>query len=330
MNTDTHTEDSMSVQSSNEGKHNYKRTAWQLFRYAFEKTIERKDLIGWYSLVYIGLMFLIFATGAGGFILYSYGVPLPLISIGGFVLVLVWIVVSVIAAAALIFSVVQSKHTSYWSGWKLAWPNVLSLVWLGLLTSAILLPAAMLFVIPAIILGVYLALAQLIFAKEGRRGLNAMARSFQLIYGHWWSTMGRFALMMLAVILMSIVNGLIDSLFSDESVAGLIAVAINVIFQSIFAVFVLYMFYGWYEELSAKVPADEEQITRICSRFKIGIWVGAIAVLVLPLIASFVAFTVFKDDIIHWYIGKQFESQFDAGHTIPVDIDLDMDMNMTY
>jgi hypothetical protein len=81
-----------------------------------------------------------------------------------------------------------------------------------------------LFVIPGIYIGVRLAVSIEALVVEGRRGTQAMGRSWELVRGHWWHAFGT---LLVAALLTGLVNSLITAPFGDTNwfVQGLVAVA---------------------------------------------------------------------------------------------------------
>jgi hypothetical protein len=71
-------------------------------------------------------------------------------------------------------------------------------------------PVILLFIIPGIYLGVRLAVSIQALAVEGRRGTEAMGRSWGLVGGHWWHAFGT---LLVAFLLTGIVNAVITAPF---------------------------------------------------------------------------------------------------------------------
>jgi hypothetical protein len=67
-----------------------------------------------------------------------------------------------------------------------------------------------LFIIPGIYLGVRLAVSIQALVVEGRRGTEAMGRSWGLVGGHWWHAFGA---LLVAFLLTGIVNGVLTAPF---------------------------------------------------------------------------------------------------------------------
>ncbi len=67
-----------------------------------------------------------------------------------------------------------------------------SFLWLGLLMSLWVLGGLLLLIIPGIIIAIRFSLASYILIVEGRRGLNALMRSRDLVHGYTFTTLVRW------------------------------------------------------------------------------------------------------------------------------------------
>jgi hypothetical protein len=99
---------------------------------------------------------------------------------------------------------------SYRFGFHRFWSVLLVSVLVGLATIAGLI----LFVIPGIYIGVRLCVSIEALVVEGRRGTQAMGRSWELVGGHWWHAFGT---LLVAALLTGLVNALITAPFSGTS-----------------------------------------------------------------------------------------------------------------
>jgi Membrane domain of glycerophosphoryl diester phosphodiesterase len=79
-----------------------------------------------------------------------------------------------------------------------------------------------LFVIPGIYIGVRLVVSIEALVVEGRRGTQAMGRSWELVGGHWWHAFGT---LVVAWLIIGVVNSVITLPFGDTSwfVQGLVS-----------------------------------------------------------------------------------------------------------
>jgi hypothetical protein len=86
-----------------------------------------------------------------------------------------------------------------------------------------------LFVIPGIYVGVRLAVSIQALVVEGRRGTEAMGRSWGLVGGHWWHAFGT---LLVALLLIGIVNAVITAPFGAtgwfvQAVAAAVATVVT-------------------------------------------------------------------------------------------------------
>ena len=99
---------------------------------------------------------------------------------------------------------------SYRFGFHRFWSVLLVSVLVGLATVAGLI----LFIIPGIYIGVRLCVSIEALVVEGRRGTQAMGRSWELVGGHWWHAFGT---LLVAALLTGLVNALITAPFGGTS-----------------------------------------------------------------------------------------------------------------
>jgi hypothetical protein len=114
---------------------------------------------------------------------------------------------------------------SYRFGFHRIWSVLLVSVLVGLATVGGLI----LLVIPGIYIGVRLAVSIEALVVEGRRGTQAMGRSWELVGGHWWHA---FATLLVAWLLIGVVNAVIPAPFSGagwfvQAVAAAVATVVT-------------------------------------------------------------------------------------------------------
>ncbi len=110
------------------------------------------------------------------------------------------------AVAAEVAGEDPTVEQSYRFGFYRLGPVLLVSVLVGLAT----LGGLILLVIPGIYVGVRLAVSTQALVVEGRRGTEAIGRSWSLVGGHWWHA---FATLLVAVLLIGIVNAVITTPF---------------------------------------------------------------------------------------------------------------------
>jgi hypothetical protein len=114
------------------------------------------------------------------------------------------------AVAAEVAGEDPSLEQSYRFGFHWLGSVLLVSVLVGLATIAGLI----LFIIPGIWIGVRLAVSVEALVVEGRRGTQAMGRSWALVGGHWWHAFGA---LVVAGLLTGVVNALITTPFNNTS-----------------------------------------------------------------------------------------------------------------
>jgi hypothetical protein len=118
-----------------------------------------------------------------------------------------------------------SLEQSYRFGFHRLGSVLLVSVLVGLATIAGLI----LFIIPGIWIGVRLAVSVEALVVEGRRGTQAMGRSWELVGGHWWHAFGA---LVVAGLLTGVVNAVITTPFNNtgwfvQAVAAAVATVIT-------------------------------------------------------------------------------------------------------
>jgi hypothetical protein len=129
------------------------------------------------------------------------------------------------AVAAEVAGEDPSLEQSYRFGFHRIWSVLLVSVLVGLAT----LGGLILFILPGIYIGVRLAVSVEALVVEGRRGTQAMGRSWELVGGHWWHAFGA---LVVAGLLTGVVNAVITTPFNNtgwfvQAIAAAIATVIT-------------------------------------------------------------------------------------------------------
>jgi hypothetical protein len=114
---------------------------------------------------------------------------------------------------------------SYRFGFHRFWSVLLVSVLVGLA----IIGGLIVFIIPGIYIGVRLAVSIETLVVEGRRGTQAMGRSWELVGGHWWHAFGT---LVVAGLLTGVVNAVITAPFGNtgwfvQAVAAAVATVIT-------------------------------------------------------------------------------------------------------
>ena len=141
---------------------------------------------------------------------WSVGIAGLVAALAGVVMFLVLTGAITRAVAAEVAGEDPGVEQSYRFGFHRLGSVLLVSVLVGLATVAGLI----LLIIPGIYIGVRLAVSIEALVVEGRRGTEAMGRSWELVGGHWWHAFGT---LVVAGLLTGVVNAVITTPFSNTS-----------------------------------------------------------------------------------------------------------------
>jgi|GEM_PF-3643793 len=265
------------------------RTAWQLVQLSFERTFANPGLIAQYVLASIVVMGGAFAVGALGYATGNDSVFVAMAVLA----VVTGIVLVMVNALALLVTVVNEQRFSYWQAWQASWPLLWQFLLLSFVSTVVLWLGLVFLIVPGIVLAVYILLAQVVFVKEGHRGATALARSTELIYGAWWGTLGRLALLMLTIFLISFIVGFVEAFFTGDA-AELVLSLVSILLQLVVSIAMLHLIYAWYLERVQLVGTNNPSPSTV-KKFRIAAWVGAVAILFFPLVIGATVFSQLND-----------------------------------
>jgi hypothetical protein len=108
----------------------------------------------------------------------------------------------------------------------------------SILVGLAVLGGLILLVIPGIYIGVRLAVSIQALVVEGRRGTEAMRRSWALVGGHWWHSFGT---LILAALITGVVNGVITAPFGSgawfvQGIAAAVAAGVTLPYSALVGV----------------------------------------------------------------------------------------------
>jgi hypothetical protein len=169
----------------------------------------------------------------------SWGAFLLVGAIGALIAVIIAAVLqaaTVRAAAQATIGEQVDVKASYRYGFRRLW----SVVLVSLLVGLIVAVGFVLLIIPGIIFLVFLSVSIPVLVVEGRRGTDAMGRSWNLVKGHFWHVLG---VILVAAVIVGIVSGLIGSIGGNAWVARWIFTAIAQIVTAPFAALVSVLLY---------------------------------------------------------------------------------------
>jgi hypothetical protein len=146
-------------------------------------------------------------------------------AIAGLVVVLAGLLMFLVLTGAITRAVaaeVAGEDPSLEQSYRFGFYRLGSVLLVSVLVGLATIGGLILFIIPGIYIGVRLAVSIEALVVEGRRGTQAMGRSWELVGGHWWHAFGT---LLVAWLLIAVVNALITAPFGGTSwfVQGVVA-----------------------------------------------------------------------------------------------------------
>jgi hypothetical protein len=153
------------------------------------------------------------------------------VGIAGLVAALAGILMYLVLTGAITRAVaaeVAGQDPSVEQSYRFGFHRLGSVLLVSVLVGLAILGGLILFIIPGIYIGVRLAVSVETLVVEGRRGTEAMGRSWGLVGGHWWHAFGT---LVVAGLLTGIVNAVITAPFGNTGwfVQGLVAAVATVV-----------------------------------------------------------------------------------------------------
>jgi len=226
-----------------------------LIKAAWGFMTSRFDLVAWLAVpsVALGILEYFNATGTG--IGSPSAILLYLLATVGLIIfaVLLQVAVIYIAIKHAAGETATVKDAIMW-----ARTNFFSWIWLVLLSGLVVMGGWLLFIIPGIIAAVYIAFSQYVFVDEGTKGLAALQRSRQLVYGKFGAVLWRLFVMMLFMMLLFIPAAILAALIAPiapEETISLVIVVLEGLVSGLVGVLVAYYMTTLYQSLKGMSPA---------------------------------------------------------------------------
>ena len=167
-------------------------------------------------------------------------------------------VVSIFSTYGVVYIVANKDERKVSIGESFSWvgKNIFSLLWIAILSAVLITGGLALFIVPGIILIFYIYFAQYIYVKEGKRGMMALLRSFDLVEGKWLSLASRSFLLFVIFIILSLVAGLALEILSVLAPVPLIVAEILAGFiEGLFALVIVVASVELYQTLVKAKPS---------------------------------------------------------------------------
>jgi hypothetical protein len=139
------------------------------------------------------------------------------VGIAGLVAALAGVVMFLVLTGAITRAVaaeVAGEDPSVEQSYRFGFHRLGAVLLVSVLVGLAIVGGLILFIIPGIYIGVRLAVSIEALVVEGRRGTQAMGRSWELVGGHWWHAFGT---LLVAGLLTGVVNAVITSPFNNTS-----------------------------------------------------------------------------------------------------------------
>ena len=161
-------------------------------------------------------------------------------------------------ATALYLVTHQERNPLFAEGFAWAKKHFLSVLWMSVLTGFVVWGGFVLLLVPGIIVATYVALSQIVLAAEGSRGMSALLRSRELVYGNWLAVFRRLVgvqlLYFVAILLIGVIVGTGSAYLTSEPLSEFI---VNVLFTVLGSAGTLIFLSSTYQLYSAlKVAAE--------------------------------------------------------------------------
>ena len=171
-------------------------------------------------------------------------------------------------------------------GEALAWArsHIWSWLWVSLLTGLVILGGTLLLLIPGIIISFYLIVVHYAYVQEGKRGLQALYRSHELISGRLLSVIWRFIVLAVLFVLLSMPVGImlgVVELVPNIGIAPMIIVdMLDLVLSAGIAVFTVFFGANLYQALATRPQAAQAPRTL----YKVFVALGGLFIALLVLL----------------------------------------------
>ena len=245
--------------------------SWNLFTKRWQTFF---GIIAFQILAGIAIFILMMASGLTSLFLSSSGIDKEAINLGGSILLFVICLVAILAISLFSFLGYIATYHVVRSGpdvgvkqaYGYAWSKFGSFLWVYILTMMVMAGGMMLLFVPGLIASVALSFSLLVLLTEDIKGYDALVRSWQYVYGHWWSILWRFFAFEFWLVLAGGILGAITM--------GIASSLIGIVATPIMAAYTYLLFNNL-----KSLPRDPQALTRPNSHFKVFAILGIIAII---------------------------------------------------
>lgn len=238
----------------------------ELFKSGFNDVTSRLGLVGSVLLVFVLITGIGFGgLGFGAFSLSRMGQPMTdpvtavVVAVLGLLLYVIIMIAYMAASIALIrVALKRQEGAAYFESFKWTlvrvWPIFLIALYMQLVVSA----GYLFLIIPGIALAIYTSFSLFAYVKEDHRGMQALLRSIDLVYGNFWGVLWRL-LVLSAGITLSLVLPIALLTLVAVATAPILVVLVFIVGACAYAVGIVWAVFSFarlFESLEAIKPVE--------------------------------------------------------------------------
>jgi hypothetical protein len=169
-----------------------------------------------------------------------------------------------------------------------------SVLWISILTGLVVWGGFVLLLVPGIIMATYIALSQIVLVTEGNKGISALMRSRELVYGNWLAVFGRMAGVQLVyfgiMVVIGIIVGVGSTYFTNELFSEFITNVLFTVLSSVGTIIFLHITYELYIALkTAKESAPPLVVPSAATKYQVLGWFGATSLILTMILVGIIA-----------------------------------------
>ena len=260
--------------------------AVQLFKAGWRYMLSRLDMVGALAAVLV-------VMGVGGAVLSTRAASLSVaMSLVMSVVVIAASVFYLLLLIAIVRIVTQSgtealklKEALHWSK-----SHFFGFFWVGILSALVVFGGTLLFVIPGIIVSIYVYFTQYVYVTEGTRGMAAILRSVQLSTGYWWALFWRSLvigfLSFVVMIPVLVIQKIAENMTAPGSYTMLLTQAFEQAVSAGLVVLIMFAAYTLYQHLAIARPVGTNTSVPASWKYKALAWLGVLFILLLILLSA--------------------------------------------
>lgn len=162
--------------------------------------------------------------------------------------ILIGIVITIVLSVTVSIAMIQRVHTprttlNLRASLEATRPLFLPYLFVVILVAACVLLGFILFIIPAIIVGVWLCFSYFILVLEGTRGMDALKASKEYVRGLWFPVFIRLVALIVAVMLfMMVVTIVFEIIFGKGDITDMLTTIVNLIISPFSLVYAYHLY----------------------------------------------------------------------------------------